>query len=413
MRKRLLFLLFALSPTFAVSCLDRGAGDPLSVRYVQDIIADTTSLQYTRVASAGIDGVGGSLTVFGPSSESFFMAEKLLTSDDFDNVNGRAVPDGLPDFAGETVAVVSDLANEPYAGYILNSNEEFLRETAVRSVIDILDTTVLVSQYDRSLMERKAGAKLVVLSSSYLSAYGYYDISSLLRTARKHIKVISPAHSMFEYAALRHGNNISVAVWTNEEIAQAGVYPIVTSQISAEYPNLKCDVLCPLEEGGAPDRIISFLRQYKASGKAGVLDAALVDDMPLRAADLNAALDSLWDNVDDSLIVYRSMLAPDFEFIDAGMAVTAFCIKEMRASNLFTHKILYPRAEFFSTIPVPGKGTYDEEGFFTDTYRYNRAPSSETDTFVLVRMKSRNLPNAVRGRLEELTPAIVEDYVSD
>ena len=49
--------------------MDRGAGDPLSVKYVQDIVADTASLQYIRVKMAGMDGAGGSLTVFGPSSE--------------------------------------------------------------------------------------------------------------------------------------------------------------------------------------------------------------------------------------------------------------------------------------------------------------------------------------------------------
>ena len=406
-------MILALSPTFAVSCMDRGAGDPLSVKYVQDIVADTASLQYTRVKMAGMDGAGGSLTVFGPSSESFFMAEKLLNSDDFDNVDGRALPDGLPDFAGETVAVISDLANEPYSGYILNSNEDFLREAAVRSIIDALDTAVLVSQYDRSLSERKTGAKIVVLSSSYLSAYGYYDIASLLRAARQHIKVISPAHAMFDYAVRRHGDAPELAVWTSHEIDSAGIYPIVTSQLSSDYPEMKCEVLCPSGDGDLQDRIISFLRMYKASGNAGELDAAIVDDIPLRASELNSALEGMWDNVEDSLIVYRSLLAGDFEFIDAGTAVVSACIREMRAANLFTHRILYPQAEFYMTVPLPGIGTYGEEGFFTDPYRTNRAPSSGMDTFVLVRMKKRSMPKAVAERLEVLTPAILENYVSD
>ncbi|MGN1232518.1 MAG: hypothetical protein ACI4UJ_03605 [Candidatus Cryptobacteroides sp.] len=414
MRKRLLILLLALSPTFAESCMDRGAGDPLSIKYVRDIVADTTSSGYDRIRKCGIDGVNGSITVFGPSAGTFFLSEKLLTCDNFDNVDGRAIPDGLPDFAGETVAVVSDLANEPYYGYLRKSNSEFLREIAVRSFFDLIDTTALVSQYDRKLGERKAGAKIVVLSSSYLSAFGYYDINSLLKASGRNIHVISPAHSMLRYAFARHGAGMNLAVWTTPEIVEAGIYPAVNNSLSVDYPELNYEVLCP-GQGLANDRIISFLRQYKASGRTAALDAAIVDDISLPAADLNSALNDLWDNVDDSLIVYKSLISDNFEFIDAATAVIAECEKTMRASNLFTHRIAYPAAEFYATIPVPGmaQADYDGGGFYIDEFKYNRAPSSDQDTFVLVKMKSRTLPESLADELRALTPTMFENYVSD
>lgn len=414
MRKRLLILLLALSPTFAESCMDRGAGDPLSIKYVRDIVADTTSSGYGRIRKCGIDGVNGSITVFGPSAETFFLSEKLLTCDNFDNVNGRAIPDGLPDFAGETIALVSDLANEPYPGYLRKSNQEFLREVAVRSFFDLIDTTALVSQYDRKLGERKAGAKVVVLSSSYLSAFGYYDINALLKVSGRRIHLISPAHSMLKYAFGRHGDGMNLAVWTTPAIVEAGVYSTVKSSLSLDYPELDYEVLCP-EQGQVNDRIISFLRQYKASGRRAVLDAAIVDEMALPADGLNSALAELWDNVDDSLIVYKSLISEDFEFIDAATAVIAECEKTMRASNLFTHRIAYPAAEFYATIPVPGlaQADYDGNGFYNDEFKYNRAPSSDQETFVLVKMKSRTMPDSLAQGLRALTPTMFENYVSD
>lgn len=414
MRKRLLILLLALSPTFAESCMDRGAGDPLSIKYVRDIVSDTTSAGYRRLRICGTDGVAGSMTVFGPSAETFFLSEKLLTCDNFDNVNGRAVPDGLPDFAGETVAVVSDLANEPYSGYLRKSNSEFLREIAVRSFFDLIDTTALVSQYDRNLGERKAGAKVVVLSSSYLSAFGYYDINALLNASGRDIHVISPVHSMLSYASARHGAEMNLAVWTTPEIVEAGIYPAVKFSLSADYPELDYEVLCP-EQGQVNDRIISFLRQYKASGKTAVLDAAIVDEIPLPASDLNSALSDLWDNVNDSLIVYKSLISEKFEFIDAATAVIAECEKTMRSSNLFTHRIAYPAAEFYATIPVPGmaQADYGGNGLYTDEFKYNRAPSSDLETFLLVKMKSRTLPDSLAEGLMALTPTMFENYVSD
>ena len=414
MRERLLILLLALSPTFAVSCLDRGAGDPLSIKYVRDIVSDTTSTAYNRLKKTGVDGVGGSITVFGPSAETFWLSEKFLTCDVFDNVDGRSLPDGLPDFAGETVAVVPDLANEPYSGYLRISNDEFLKEAAVRSFFALIDTTALVSQYDRNLGERKAGAKVVVLSSSYLSAFGYYDINSLLKFSKRDIHVISPVHSMLRLAFARHGADMNIAVWASENIVNDGVYPAVKTSLSIDYPGFDFGVFSPAQ-GEIEDRIFSFLRMYKESGKTEALDAVLVDEMPLSASVLNSALVNLWDNVDDSLIVYKSLISEDFEFIDAATAVIYECEKAMRAANLFTHRIAYPKAEFYATIPVPGmsQADYGSDGLYTDSFKYNRAPASDVDTFVLVRMKSRNLPDSLVEKLKALTPTMFERYVSD
>ena len=87
----------------------------------------------------------------------------------------------------------------------------------------------------------------------------------------------------------------------------------------------------------------------------------------------------------------------------------------MRAANLFTHRIAYPMAEFYATSPVPGmsQSDYGSDGLYTDSFKYNRAPASDVDTFVLVRMKSRNLPDSLVEKLKALTPTMFERYVSD
>lgn len=412
-RKRLTALLIILSPTFAVSCLNRGASDPLSVKYVNTILSDTTSAGFARLKTAGCDGKSGSICIFGPADETFVMAEKFLTCDDYDNVTGRRIPDGLPDFAGECIAVVSDIANAPYQGYIDLSNEEYLRESTVKCYIHGIDSLCALSQYDRENSVRKRSAKVFVLSSPYLSAYGYRDIQAAVNATGGKVKVISPIHSMFDAAVRRHGNDASIAVWTTSERLGAGICSSVLSGLADNYPAMTYEILCPVHEGDVKERIMSFLRLYKASGQNSGLDAVLVDDMPLSATELNAGMKDIIENGDDSLFVYTSLLAEGFEFIGAGEAVAGECIRYLRESNQFTHKVAYPSAEFYTIAPVPGLSAgYTDNGDFTGSFKYNRAPSSDIMTFLMVKSENRSLQDSIAACMRHYAPKTFELYVS-
>ena len=393
--------------------MNRGAGDPLSIKFVQNLLADTTSADFARVRTAGADGKNGTITIFGPAEESFFLAEKFITCDDFDNVTGSRNPDGLPDFAGETISVTGDVANSPYSGYIGYSNEEYLKENAVKCFLDAIDTVCRANQYDRETVIRKPGTKVLVLSSSYLSAYGYYDIRTVAGAGGQRIKVISPVHSMFDMAASRHGENANLAVWTTPEVLGDGVYASASSIIAEKYPSIDYEVLCPDRSDSLEERIISILRLYRASGRTEKLDAVLIDELPLSASSLNQTLKGL-EEVSDSLLAYKSILSDDFEFIDAAGAVTGECIKYLRASNQFTHRVAYPDAVFYCTIPLPGMSLadYNEDGTFKDSFKYNRAPSSDIDTYILARMESRSVRDSILHTMRRISPKTFELYVS-
>lgn len=378
------------------------------------MLDDTSSVAYLRLKSAGCDGKDGTVTVFGPADESFLMADRFMSSDEFDNVDGSGKPDGLPDFAGETIAVSSDLANAPYNGYLEYSNEEYLKEVAVKGFLDAIDTICAASQYDRENFTRKQGAKVIVLSSSYLSAYGYYDISKLMETSGSGVKVISPVHAMFDFAVSRHGEDAGFVVWTSPEILGAGIYSIVAPQLESHYPSMKYDILCPDMSDDCNENIISFLRACKDSGHAGKLDAVLVDDLGTDASELNLKLKEMLDNEDDSLMIYKPLLADGFEFVDAYTAVVSDCIGYLRSSNQFTHKVAYPDAVFYAKMPLPGLALadYDEDGMFIDSFKFNRAPASDFHTSVFVEMEKRCVPDSILNVLRQLAPNTYKIYVS-
>ena len=107
-------------------------------------------------------------------------------------------------------------------------NETYLKELTVKNFISAVDTSCAFSQYDRDTKVHKSSSKVVVLTSSYTSAYGYDDIEALVKGTGSEIDVISPVHAMFRYAMKRHGGDkAELAVWTTSEILGSGVYATV------------------------------------------------------------------------------------------------------------------------------------------------------------------------------------------
>ena len=413
--RKLLVLLSLLSPAFAVSCTNREVGDPLSIPFVKEAISDTTSAVYCQVKSGCLDGVYGSISVIGPAQEALIMTEALSCCDYFDNVDGRSVPDGLPDFAGETLDLICDSANAPYEGYVAKGNENYLKELTFKNFLSALDTTYAVGQFDKNSLTRKQSSKIVILASPYSSAYGYRDIMSIVKKARPQVNVVSVCHSMFDYAVSRHGDKSSVMVWTSEDILGAGVYSAVCSDLSDDYPSMKHVTVCPDHSGTLKERILSFLDKCKATEMTEKIDAAIVDDMSLDADSLNAELGIMLDNGTDGIEVYKSLLSDGFEFIDPKHAVTAQCERYLRKENYFTHRVAYPIVNIYCTVPVSGLSSsdYDENGGFTDSFKYDRADNSDNETFLLIEAPGGFLSDSQKAYLRRYAGNIYSQYVSN
>ena len=133
----LLLLAVALGP---VSCRRNTTVPRPAVEYVREILSHRNSDAYKTVSAYDPKGTAGPLCLVGEPERCLPIGERLMACDEVDNVTGSRTPDGLPDFAGETVLSVLDQANVPYGGFLEASNTAFLRELAVRHVVDCLDT---------------------------------------------------------------------------------------------------------------------------------------------------------------------------------------------------------------------------------------------------------------------------------
>ncbi len=395
------------------SCGRRTLAGYKTIPFVEKILKDTTSRDFRLVSSYQTLDHSGPIMVIGTPKEALRMTEDILTSDRFDNVDGRMVSDSLPDFAGETVYALLDQANSRYSGYFGIGNEEFLQETAVRNFLYAMDTTTLMSSYDMERKVRKPKAKVIVLASSYLSAYGYYDIDTLINMAGNKVPILATVQSMYEYAWSRHGKGIRIGIWSSPDLIGNGVYSAVLAREGDDAAGTTIQAFAPDSSEILTDRLINFLNLYRDAGNSEPLDVLLLDDPDVDIHELKAATDSIINSDGEGRRSFSKLLGKDFECVDAGTAISWQCFTLMRERNCFTHKIAYPAFKPYITVPVTNLpiDAYMDDGSLADSYKYNRAPDSGSATYISIEMNDRYVPEEITAYMQEKTPKTYSLYV--
>lgn len=409
-----------LAGCIALSCGRRQHDGMYITPYVSGLLADTSSYDYRVVSSYdGAMARKGTIAVIGEPDETLLLTEMLMSSDRFDNISATHRPDGLPDFSGETFAAIFDRANAPYDGYILHGNEDFLSELTVRNFISALDTACYLNPYDKDRLVHKAGAKMVVLSSSLSAAYGFWDIDTLCASASRKIPVFSAPQAMLDYAWDRHGQDagetMNLGIWTTREALGAGVWSTVFPRIASRRHDAraKYEVFCPDTSVSVAGRFFDFMQMYASAGNSARLSALLLDDYAVDADSLRAVVDAVMQVDEDNYITYRNFLADDFEVIDAGTAVASLCYLYLRKENRFTHRIAYPEVKLYVTAPLGElpESAYSPDGWLKEAYRYNRPAGAVESTFLLMELKDKYLTQELRDLMFGSAPKVFESYV--
>ncbi|MGN1211297.1 MAG: hypothetical protein ACI4TM_06390 [Candidatus Cryptobacteroides sp.] len=403
-------------PFLFTACAGHRNGSPDILPYVESIISDTTSWgnhvlrNYTQDKNAAV-------AVIGASRNCAMMSEYLLTCDIFDNVDGRPKKDGLPDFAGETIAPYFDEANPPYADYVAIGNEAFLRETAVKNALSAIASECYASPYEKTLMQSKIPSKVIVLCSSILSGYGSRDIDTLITCFGKDIPVISPVKALSTLAVKRHGMDATIGIWADSRILASGVYAIEFHKLAGKGRNVDYVGFSPSGDKSVSEGFLHFLKMYRASGGEKPLSVLLLDDIAM--ASHSSRIKEVADSVrllpkTDSLSSLRSALTADFEIIDVKTALASSCYEEMRRMNAFTHNVSYPSAKGYVIIPsveLIGTSKVDVNGRFTDEFRVGRADDSNFETTVSLELSQRYLSEETISLIQSQTPNLFNSSV--
>lgn len=385
-----LFLLPAVT-----SCGSRTVQTHDTIPFVKEALTDTSASVLGMLRAFDSRRTEGAIAVVGETYKAVTLADRLVASDGFDNVDGRSLPDGLPDFSGETVAVYMDEVNSPYSAMMTGDGEMQLREVSVRTALMALDTVVRATPYDRDNLRWKAPAKVIVLASPLMSEFGFYDIDTLCRMTGKDVPLISPVHAMMKQAFASHDGALNIGVWSDGTMLGSGVFRYVFDRmLTPEKAGSTLTELCPDTDttGYAGESFLRFLEMYRNAGAGKKLDVLLVDDGEVDVLQLDEMLQEIRKAETFAMMNYDNMLSRDFRIVDMTGAVKTECYRLMRERNLFTHYVAFPQVSFYNTVK-------DEE-------HPDDAP------FVMMELNRRYLKKDTRQFLESNSTAYTE-YVSN
>ena len=411
---RALYFAAVLLLALTVSCNKREVGHNFAP-LVERILSDTTRAEFRPLSSFDPKSTDGVISLFGTPYEVARMTEYLLSADNFNNVDGSFKADSLPDFAGEMFSPVLDLANSPYQDYIDVDSEMLLEDIVARAFLSALDTAVFRSPSDTLPTYPRKKAKIVVFTSSLFSALGAADVDTLNAVSGRKIPVIFAPAAMAEYLYIRHSKGMNVGVLTTPAVLGAGVYSSVFPKVLKEHADQKStySVFCPDTVRSEAGKLRSFLSMYGTSGVGGPLTAIIVDDASVDMDAMREAVDALVSSDAPQDVALKSHLAKDFELVSPDKAVAAVCYRLMRNRNIFTHKIAYPDAECFVTVPSysVSPAVLDAMGAFAHGYKYDRIPDEGVSAFSVVPMKDDYFSRAFLEYLENYTPNLFSLYV--
>lgn len=345
MRKTLLssLALFIL----AIACNNPTVAPRPTIPLVHAIVADTAGLG-RLVASAGHQGVSGSIALIGEPDEVIALARRFQTVDQADNIDGSARRDSLPDFAGEHFDAILDANDAPYTHYLqlpagLDASADSLRETAVRNALFAWDSTCFASASHLKPGLRKPQAKILIFTSSLQARWGLFDVDTLQQLCGGSSRLLSPTRIMLEDALEAGARNL--AVWTSREVRLAGSWEAVFQDLAPEGATLQ--VLSP---DGALDVRTDFrqlLRQYRAN--ASRLDALLLDSYALDPAPLLSELSLIRLDGTEEDASFNKMIAPDLCILDPASSAIRATYRLLRRESLFSHRIARPLIRYYET----------------------------------------------------------------
>ena len=350
--RRLLLPLFALACVIAPSCRRSVVEKRPTIPFVRAVLADRTGREMAVLKRSSEPSVSSDICFIGPSVAAERFSELLRHYDCRDNVDGSHKSDGLPDFAGETLAcLVDESLSVPDSD---SGAVQFLRERTVRDALCALDTTLHISPYDVEGLGVKNSSKLIVLGSPVITRYGGFDVDTLFRSGGCRVPVLSPVELAFS-SALGGGVRklMNVGVIYDSRIASDEVYQQIFTEACARHSH-SGSVCFTMPSGDRDSLMTRLLREYVGAGHGGALDAVIVDDMYVDTDMLKNEVAQIVSIMNESSMTYGRLVSKDFEVVSSFDVTAEAIFNYFREKNLFTHNIARPQLQTYIPVQSPG-----------------------------------------------------------
>lgn len=324
-----------------------------TIPYVRTILSSRSSAEMDILRRSAEPSSREDISLIAPQSFAEKFAERFVSYDVRDNVDGRLSPDGLADFAGETLFCVFDDS----LGYAADDDARtLLREKCVRLSLAALDTALHISPYDIEGMGRKNSSKVLILGSPLAAAYGMFDVDTLLRSTSCEVPVLSPIElsleEMFRSDKIKRGSLLNVGiVYDSLIVDKSTVESIFNSYACANaHPGSTCFAIPADSE---PEFVRRMVHSYVDGGHGGALDAIIVDNIGTDVEALKNEVAGLVSVMNESSMTYSRYFSEDLLIVDSFEQTLSRVYGILREGNLFTHNISMPLVENCFPAPAP------------------------------------------------------------
>ena len=402
MRKKGTILFIALAALMAAGCKPAVSEKPVDlIPVAQSAINDTTSIYYRDFIHYSDTAVSQlPIGVFDSGTGGLNVIEKLLALDNHDNITGKLVPDGIPDFAGESFQYLDDDANMPYNNYLSENNSAYLRELVVKDVLFLLGKSYFKNNIEDIPSGTKEPVKLIVVACNTASAYGMSDAQNMLNAAGCNVKMIGVIDAGVAAALqdIPDKGHFAVGVMSNSVTLESKIYPREIAD-SAAARKVEIDVV--EQDCGSLDAAIN-VGSDSAAFKAKSVFKELVDkyldkgpSVPMKCVILGSThlpfvMDALNEELDelrnfrdkDGRAIYREIIADDFKFIDPSEYTAMACYNYLRSNKLLSLSIKRQTLSTYLSVPsykLP-EDCVDTFGNLTYNFKYGRQVGTEEVT---------------------------------
>lgn len=353
MKRYCLILACCIAASIAVSCKKKAETGEPPIALVSYILDNSASPSHKLVAGYSAADPSKSIYLAGSPILCETLRERFLTVDDRDNIDGKRLSDGLPDFAGEVICTMIDFANVPYSSFVEDSREEALREVMVKGVLSAMDTLCFINEFDRSGVASKPLPKVLVMASPFADEYGKYDIDTLFKSLGCRLPVVYPLEVMLDKAFSARRGSLNIGVISGEESLSPEGYAAVVAAKAAEEGRDGCGCVVFRADLDAVDPLLAFLDSCLLAEKVRPFDAIIVDDPYADADNMRMTLRRITDSGNQESLSYGNLISEGCVLEEITEAVSDECFRILRSGNLFTHNIAFPRSLEFRTVMLP------------------------------------------------------------
>lgn len=312
-----------------------------AIDYVNNILLDKSSSEISLLKAASKPSPSSDIAIIGNPDICDRLSSYLMDYDVHDNVDARKVNDLLPDFAGETLTLITD--DFSYNEYIPKDTLELRRQTVLLSLC-ALDTLIHLSPYDIEGVGGKNRAKMIIYADPYLSEYGLFDVDTLFKRTDCGVPIVSSLDISLDRLS-KHKAKSNIVLFYNDSLYDESIY----RQRFAKKEFAKDINIIPIQVKQELDSLLIKTVDNLIDRGIYSLDALIVEDYFLDTDSIKLQYADMVSVLNESSLKYSSVFSDDFEIIDSKECVAEYLFQYLRSSNMFTHNIAFPISYMYET----------------------------------------------------------------